>query len=182
MLFLVYFLNKNYQKSKASQRVKKIIKAFIDGTTFKYNSFTTTILLPFALMAGYFMLMFTHTPTFQIQGSMYSQLGGIFVVPIFEEIVFRGIILIATIILLRWLFSTFISDKKFFGINILELNVYVFAIFINAVIFSLFHYLAIDRRYILGLIFAVSYVLDKNNLTPAIVAHMLNNAVAYYFI
>ncbi len=164
-------------KSSFTQRKSnKLIELFdylIESCKIKYNKFTTTVLLPLILVTLLFLFYYFVNARIKpentnilniIQTTVFS--------PVYEEIIFRGIFLALTI-----LFFSYIAFNKIKMHNNIfcKWSINIWSLFLISLMFSVFHEFKIDIRYIGGLIYGLTYLLDKNNLLPAIIGHSLNN-------
>lgn len=155
----------------------KYLRLIFGNCKIRYNNWFTTLLLP---------LVFTLTFWFYLSCQMdYSpnvnlpilyKINSILLAPLWEEILFRGIVLGLVIAFFTGMFTKFKWQRGIlskWGINIC-------ALFIVAIVFSLFHKFKIDLKYISGLIYGFVYILDKKNLLPAVLAHFFHNFFVVY--
>ena len=113
--------------------------------------------------------------------TILERIKSIFITPIVEEIVFRGVFLGVFFVSVPRIMSNLFDIK-------MKSNAYYFFIFsglfIQAVWFTFQHYNPNASSFYIrlfdGLIYGLLYILFRRNLLPAIMAHMTNNAAIHY--
>lgn len=182
-IFLFYYIYLKREKilnllkhnQKKGTHLCKIVKTVFENTKIRFNSMLKSIILPIVLI-GLLIIYFVKN-NFSIichNFSMLENLTAIIISPIYEEILFRGILLGTLIEFLYWISYKYIKFNKSkytkFMVNVLSL-------FLISILFSFLHNGSVDLRYIAGIIFGLVYIIDHNNLLPSIIAHIVNNAL-----
>jgi membrane protease YdiL (CAAX protease family) len=171
-------VNCKYPKSR------KIASNLLSFNKVRYNSFKTTILFPIILIFAYWIYLFWKGNfSFLLRISNLDVLASIFIAPIQEEIIWRGFLLNFEIMFLTHIFR--IKNQKFIykkNFNWNLFSIIIASLFLNAIVFSLFHFNGVDLRYMDGIMFGTVYLIDNKNLTPAILTHFINNLLAAFVI
>jgi len=165
-------LKKQNPKSKKLIGVtEKILSLF----RIRINNAFTSIILPILLVGGFLAYILSFNVNFAPpEPGVISLLNVIIVSPIYEEIMFRGLILGGFLLFFSWLAFKVIKWKEN---KITKFSVSTTSLFIVSVLFSIAHKGVLDLRYISGVIFGAVYLIDKKNLLPAIIGHSLNNLI-----
>lgn len=176
ILFLVIYLLRNKIETILRNKPQKVFwKEIRQSCKVKYNSFGKSILLPIVLIVLYWwyivgVMGVNFAPR---ELSFMYRLSAVTFTPIFEEVLFRGIYLSIMFIYLPKL----LLKKKY---PKYKLQFILLGVLLVSMGFSFLHEFKLDLRYITGVIFAVVYLIDEQNLLPAFIAHALNNFIALY--
>lgn len=165
--------------TKPGKKIDFYFRWMIDSCNISYKNWFTSIALPIMLVGLYwYYLISHHAPIVKIDSGILHIVDSAILSPLWEEIIFRGILLGLTILLLTKIMYNKLHVKK---TRFFEYGLYFVAVGIISIIFSFFHESKIDLRYVAGIIFGLVYIADRKNLLPAIIAHTLNNVILLCF-
>jgi len=179
----VILLYKNWSKIAAAYRRQSskyekfvgVINDILGLFKIRINNFFLSIVLPMLLIGGVWTYIFSFgARPAPPEPGIINLLNAVIITPIYEEIMFRGLILGVCFLIFFWLAFKVLKWKE---TKISKLNINITALLIVSIIFSIAHKGVLDFRYISGVIFGVVYLIDNKNLLPAIIGHSLNNLI-----
>jgi len=174
LIFTLLNIVKSLFKESRSKKTKRLLKKYINSNRIKINTFHTSILFPIIISSIYWLYLQIFLNFSGCSSLTLEKLTSIIITPIFEEFVFRGFLLTSFIIIFGFVYEQLNIDKDHI-MNSFVIN--SISIILSAAIFSFGHNGAFDLRFISGLLIGSVYILDKKNLTPAIISHALNNFI-----
>jgi len=159
LYFLIYFNRKKI----------KFYKLLKDSCKFKINSWFKSIIFPILSMILIWTILLNFYNFTHLSYSLTHKLTAILFNPFAEEVIFRGI---------------FLGTFAYFFIK--KTKNYTLLIGLASIIISLFfsfqHNLPNNYRYLISVFWCFLYLWDDRNLTPAVVAHTVNNIIAILFV
>ena len=166
-----------HSKSKYLTILKDLKSCF----KFKIDNYFTTLVLPvvvmvvFLIVADFVLVKLLGQPPLGVGShyTLFEKIKSIFISPIIEEIVYRGLVLGALFIFLPKLIEK--ETGKDFGKW--KVLIIIFGLMFQALYFGYWHNHEFDIRALQGLIFGLFYVFSDRNLVPGIIAHVVNNGL-----
>jgi len=139
----------------------------------RYRNLFTSILLPIIVMGGFWWLALCQ---WGVKTSSNSSFVSFTFTPVFEEFLFRGVLFGLFFIVI----PAAVAEKRGFKLGAWKWTFVIFGILVTSIVFSLMHQSTVDIRYAYGVLFATFYLIDRQNLLPAIIGHATSNLIVHY--
>jgi len=166
LIFLKIFLRKKDNKRIA------LFKKYVTGWNYKPDKLT------FLVLAAFVIVIYAFSMNVGVTHQDINLVMDVILSPIFEEVLFRGLILGAFITVAVWVMKKY-TDEKFYP-YILAGSIYMIGLIIQGYVFMHGHMKGVDGTLFAdSLIYGIAFTLSRRNILPPIAAHITVNFLVY---
>lgn len=174
---MLYNWARRTSNKKIETRIQFIENKLMPFCSIRFNNIFTSFLLPIVATLGLWYYLICKI-NLQLNNSVpyLERLSGVLFAPLIEEILTRGIMLGLIYLIVHLM----VSKRLGWARRLSDWSAGLVALVVTSLVFSFLHSGKIDIRYVAGLLNGILYFLDRRNLLPAIISHVLYNLMAYF--